>query len=407
MRVRMNYQPYTGDNRTIPTESTSAYNVNQVWDINNQTDYSFRIPFLYWSDWCPQYEAINAGRMIITSLTKLTSTTSTPQPIYMQIWMGMDDDFQLAYPIIRKVGDTLSVDPTALFGNPDIGAFTEDDQLVAQSNGSFERVLTAGNPMLNYRSMQFPCMSSDGLDAIKYPVLGGQSEEKHKSVRVIQSFEVASVKELCNMLTPVERQTVVFKGTQSTTDQVISAGRTFIPYAWMDRGANDSIWNSYFFQIMAIFRYARGSVRMAVQTDRCFQAAAALGDIRSKADTLGVWTDYTDNIFFGTGPLNLLTSGGHLFFNVDNEPIDITIPYYSNTKCLPLTYGVKSGTPAVYPPIKYNPLQPDASILCSFVVPANTPKDTTVGRVCWLVAGGDDFQLGYQMPVPRCRTAKT
>ncbi|APG78508.1 hypothetical protein [Wenzhou picorna-like virus 39] len=400
MRMRMNYQPFVGSNNlTVPNESTSAYNVNQVWDINNQTDYSFNIPHLYWADWTPQFDTWNAGTLYFTPLTKLTSTTATPQPIYMQIWIAMDDDFQLAYPILRKAGDAISNNPVTYFSNPDIGKYTAD--LVAQSNNNFEKVLNAGNPMLNYRSMQFPCMSSDGLEAIKYPLLGGEKDDKHKAVRTLTSFEVASVKEICNMITPIERQIVTFKGTQSTSDQILQAGRTLIPYAWMDKGANDPIWFCYLYQIMAIFRYARGSVRLAAQSNRCYQATAVLGDTRFKGDTTSIWEDYKDDIFFGDASMSGITSGGHLFNNVTSEPIDITIPYYSNVKCLPQTYGVT--TDGKYPGIGFNPIQPDAAILCNFIVPANTPTNTEVGRILWLVSGGDDFQLGYQLPVPRCR----
>lgn len=410
MRLRLNYAPFMRTTPAPPNAGTSSYNVNQVWDINNQTDYSVRIPFFHWKEWCNigGDKGADIGNLYLTALTTLSSSSDTPTPMYLQVWAGMDDDFQLAYPFIPAIG-------TTLYGgvkmyNPDIGSWVTREanetimeaEMVAQSNE--KNILTSGNPLLNYKSMQFPAMSSDGLEKLVYPSIGGK-EKKHKNCRVNMSYELASVKEMCNMLTPVERSIVYTTGDPVTSASFANAGRIFTPFAWMDRGANDSIWYNFMYQIMALFRYARGSVRLAVLSDRAQAITANLGDLRNTWNG-SIFETYTNDVFFDSGPLSDITTGSHLFVGPYQQPADVVIPYYSEAKCLPQTYNVKTGTPTPsYPAIMYAPSYTDASMILRFPVPANTAKGAEIGKIVWLVAGGDDFQLGYQLPVPRCRFA--
>lgn len=206
------------------------------------------------------------------------------------------------------------------------------------------------------------------------------------------------------MLTPIERSVVYTTVDPVDKPSAANAGRRFTPFAWMDRGANDSIWFNFLYQCMALFRYARGSVRFAVLSDKAITATANLGDVRTAWDG-GIFQTYQDDVFYDTGPLSEITSGSHIFINPAAQPADVVIPYYSNVKCLPQTFNVKSGTPAQYPIISFAPWFTDASMLLRFNVPANTPKGAEIGKIVWLCAGGDDLQLGYQIPVPRLRYA--
>ena len=149
--------------------------------------------------------------------------------------------------------------------------YKESDKVITQSNEN--SVLTSGNPLLNYRSMQFPSMSSDGLNAIEYPILGG-TNMKHKSVRVSTSYEIASVKELCNMLTPIERTNVVTAADPLETVSYVNYGRQLNPFGWMNRSGKDPVWFCFLYQIMALYRYVRGSVQFALETDRGYAATA-------------------------------------------------------------------------------------------------------------------------------------
>ena len=116
-----------------------------------------------------------------------------------------------------------------------------------------------------------------------------------------------------------------------------------------------------------------------------------------------VFTEYTTDVFFDGGNLSEITSGSHLFSNLQDQPADITIPYYSQAKCVPQTYNVSKGTPPAFPVISHAPAFTDGSLLLRFPIPAKTAKGAEVGKIVWLVAGGDDLQLGYQTAVPRCR----
>ena len=404
MRLRFSFSPYVSEVVTQPNAGTAAYNVNEVWDINNQTDYSVRIPFLQWREWAltATNTGWNIGTVYLTAMTKLSSTLETPNPIYIQVWAGMDDDFQLAYPYIPSVTTTLATVDGEVFkmANPDIGTWPppkiEDVPsvpLVAQS--SEQQILSSGNPMLNYRAMQFPSMSRDGLDKIVYPTLGGITE-KHKTFRLNTSYEISSVKELVNMLTPMERQIIV-TGAPTTVNTFSNFGRKFAPFGWMDRNAKDTIWFNFLYQMMSLFRYVKGSVRLVAISDRAVAATANMGDIQSSWSG-SFWQEYDTDVFFDQGSLSEITTGSHLFSNLVSQPADVMLPYYSGAKCLPQTYGK-----VPYPVISYAPTYTDVSLLLRIPVPKDTPADTEIAKIVWLCSGGDDLQLGYQLPVPRCR----
>nr|ULF99671.1 MAG: hypothetical protein [Picornavirales sp.] len=388
MRVRFNYFPRSFTFAGEPNTGTSAFNVNQIWDVNTQNDYSVRIPWHCFTEWLPYNET--SGFVYLTMLTKLTSVLTTPQPIYLQVWAGMDDDFQLAYPCIKNTGSTLT--STVKMYNPDVKDW------VVQANEWFTQAneFNNGNPFINFRANQFPSMSSSGMAEIIYVSVGG-SGEKRKDCRTHMSYEISSAKEFCNMLSPVEQSEVV-AAADSKAGAIYSIGRKFIPYAWVDKPSNDSVWFNYFYQLMAIFRYARGSVRFAMQSNNMSYATVAMGDVASAWDG-SFWQENNIDPVYGADPFMYLTSGSHIFSDLSTQPLDVTIPYYSSVKCLPTTYGTaKTWT--------MTPTHIDITMLATLVSKRDYTKNDIVGEVIWLVSGGDDLQLGYQIAVPRCRFAK-
>jgi hypothetical protein len=396
MRVRFTFKPNTINTPVAVNASSGALDVNEVWDINNQTDYSLTVPFLHTSPFCANMDSI--GVCTLTALTGLASTTATPTPIYLQVWASMSDDFQLAYPRILAVGKANGLYPK--FANPDFITWKESESLpnskhvqtefVAQSNDK----LSQGNPMLNYRSQQFPAMSSDGLQGIKYPVLGGKGY-MFRANRVTTSSEMSSVKQFVSMLSPLERTKVISKAASVDSTTFMNYGRKLAPYCWIDKNPNDEAWSNYLLQAGVAFRYARGGVRLVALSDRAVSATAYMTGI-DRTWSGSFWLPETTDVFYDTGDISYLTDGGHLFRNLANEPADIVIPYFSDCKCLPQVYGS-------FKEVSYAPSYSSGGMLLRFVVPAKTAPDTEVGKIVWFVSGGDDYALGYQIPIPRCR----
>jgi hypothetical protein len=382
LRVRMSYAPGVSDSNTAPNAASSGYLVNEVWDVNNQTDYSFTIPFIYWSEWLKNTRRM--GTLYITALTKLTSSLGTPQPIYMQVWCGMDTDFQLASPAIQAVDYNVYFAGQQI-GNPDVASW------VGQSNDRIQ----SGNPLLNYRTMQFPAMSSDGLTTIVYPVIGGK-ESKRKVFRVCTSWEFSSVREFANMLTPVDRVQVLTTVDPKPEDSVAVYGRGLNPFGWVDKGPNDNIWFCYLYQIMAMFRYVTGGVRFSAISDAGLSAQSFL-NVSNYG--LTIWYDDKTDVIYGDSALTPATEGMHVFREPRLTPPDVIIPYYAPTKCLPIKMGPKivGG---------YIPDTTCASIVYRIAVPPKTPKGGEVARITFLASAGDSLQFGYQMPIPRCRFKK-
>lgn len=401
MRLRMSFTPNTGDTYVAPNAGNAAYNVNQVWDINNQTDYSFTIPFHYFQDFVRVGNDV--GRLSVVAMTKLSSVLATPNPIYMQVWASMCDDFQLAYPEIPKLYEEVvphTVPPTyngdpicGVIGNPDVAPWS--DNVEPHSDDS---VLNAGNPLLNYKSLQFPAMSVDALEGISYPTIGDK-KDLIKVYRVQTSYEITSCKELVNLLTPIERTTVKYTGS-TTPSTVISheyTSRAMYPRGRLLAPPNDSQWYNFWSQMMALFRFNRGGIRLVAFTSFGSSGSCALLTPRNNHDKQ-FW-DVTAKLrpFYALDHEADLTAGSHLFRNLELEPFDVTVPYFSEAKCSPTLVGTSD---APY-------TNSTALTMCiRNVVQIGTTKGDAVDYITWCTSGGDDFMLGYQLPVPRCRYDK-
>jgi len=409
MRVRCMYVPPNAMD-SAATAGSAAYNINEVWDINNQTDYSLTVPYLHRQEWIQNSDS-DIGRIKVIAMTVMSSAMLEPQPIYLQVWMSMCDDFQLAYPYVPLYDEKSA---SGSVGNPDLIAIPTyksddehntvylDDKIVvrtvpndfeAQSNDALSR----GNPLLNYRADQFPAMSSDAMQSLDYPIIGGKGD-MHKVYKICTSYEISSVKEFVNMLTPVDRIDVKTTAAPLPTASYQVFGRILRPYAPIDRSPDDMAWCNYWAQITCLFRYAKGGTRLHVLSSHSTRVMGYLAGMGTNWETSFWGTDKTD-VLFGDSSINYITDGGHFFSNVDFEPADIVIPYYSAHKCLPVAYGQ-------YVILSLAPAFTSGSLVCGINIPEETPVGTSVDRQVYFISGADDYQLGYQMPVPRCRFKK-
>lgn len=406
MRLRMTYTPTVVNAYTTPTTSSAVLNINELWDINNQTDYSFTVPFHYWSEWASMDDSM--GVLYVLTQTKLSSIVATTsiQPIYMQVWVGMDDDFQLAYPRILPYGTI--VNGVKMY-NPDVvpapALFTLGDVQDVEPDGKAEKMitnsnntLTMGNPLLNYKKDQFPAMSSDGLEKLHYPILGGYTK-KHKNIRCTQAFEISSIKELINMFSPMDYTLV------TVTDPLgvhVLRGKKYRYTGTLHGNYKDISWMNYFKQFKALFRYYRGGMRMGAVVRHYYNTGkvSAVGF----TDTATIWDgaewsdDDSDTLGFAN--MQYLTHGCHYFADSETQPIDVTIPYHSSTKTT-----LNTNTP-VNPAYSFATSSPAGTLTVSVPQVPGESIGTSIAEINWFLAAADDGQFGYQLPVPRCRSAQ-
>lgn len=86
------------------------------------------------------------------------------------------------------------------------------------------------------------------------------------------------------------------------------------------------------------------------------------------------------------GTTNLaMSSGSQYFMDTAQMPVDIIIPYYSNTPCLPLN---ADGT------------NPDYFYTASSAVVSFSTQKTKDLKILYLIATSDDFTFGTRIGVP-------
>ena len=167
------------------------------------------------------------------------------------------------------------------------------------------------------------------------------------------------------MLCPVERTIVYAENDPVTTPTIQHIGRHLAPYGWVNRGANDDVWYSFLYQFMAVFRYARGSVRFAAQSEKGTSAVGVMDKMDTSLDG-EFWKQAVYDPFFDDVNLSLLTRSAHNFANISEQPADVTIPYFSTTKNQITLFG----PPVLLP--KFTSPTSTGSILVRVPVPAIT-----------------------------------
>jgi hypothetical protein len=303
----------------------------------------------------------SAGMIGLQLINKLSSCdpTGTVTPIYIQVFVNASDDFQFSCPVNRA----LTTDPS---GNthkwsPDLKAQGEE-----------------------IGPCELPASSSECL-RLQKAILLGDINAKCRKFHDTQSFVYTSLKQLCNMLTPIERF------SSATTDTKSISGRRYTPYGtgWTSRAYDDDFWIAPLHCIIPMYRFMRGSYRAHVMVNDKVQASAWL--TRGDAD-LDAYAANNQCIMNGSSTDSTNTdlrygSFGFAFF-YDNSvyPVDVVVPYFSAVSCnLTLNGTFMTARTA------------------TFRIGLSTQK--TAKNMIFCVAGGDDFMLGCRMSIPRIRTA--
>lgn len=379
-RVRFVWNPNNVDGLVYDFPVSQRLNMyNVLMDINQQSDYSILIPYDQTREWLrtvfdtTQSATCANGYFALYLETKLTSTMATPQPIYYQIFFSMADDVQFAGPTAHNIDS---------WGNPDIRvvaptllAVTDEELEETQDDFEFGLKLYAqtGETVLK---CEVPSSSAKCLRDTKFVSIMGDNIHPVRRYGESTSYEVSSAKQLANMLTPM-----VVYSTVATTD---FTGRRISPFAYMSFLYNDQMWYCMFNQIRSIFRFARGSFRLAG-----FISAANIQVVAtcSSADNLSTYsTETTDVSYLGTLSPYFLVQGSQYFMSTQLMPADATVPYYGQTPCVILA----TGTAPTF-------------ITAHAVNMVFSNQKSAAYKILYMGAGGDDLMLGTRMGMPRLR----
>ncbi len=384
VRCRFMWQP-TPSSSALPTadlaSSRDTYNV--LMDINQQADYSILIPYEQCVQWSRVDNTLSPvsscnGWMAMFLETQLTSTLVTPQPIYYQIFVSMADDAQFAVPTCERLktyGNPFYNDPPTLLALKSDSVDEvedEEEELFAQTG---EKILEC----------EVPSSSAACLRDTTFVCIMGSPVTTRRIYGESTVFEYTSVKQLSNMLTPIE------KITSANTNTYI--GRQFAPFGKLTAAYNDDAWNCMYNQIRAIYRFGRGSVRLTAIIDTSSIQATSYLRPGTEIGSTNQWTVVSNEPFIGTVDMNVMPGGFQYFMSTVYMPADIIIPYCANVPCLPyVTSATGDGGSAAYG------------------VAGNITFSTqlTVGlKIIYFAATHDDFIFGSRTGIPLLKRVVT
>jgi hypothetical protein len=354
-RLRIVYVPvWDGTNLSI---FQAEHSVNMVIDVTEETEVSFTIPYMQQTDWLeigdyyplPNYksEQHSNGFLFIQVVNPLTGGASPVTPITIQLFASAGEDFQFAIPSLNNI----------------------------IKKGAFKPQMYSGrSETLSINSFQAMGMSS--LKYTDYPPFGNMAT--HWSVHDRTTSPIISFRQIANMISPLYQ----FSGTIDLPINLSLDANVFIS----PTSVNVVLFN-YLTFIMSIFRYWRGSTRFVAYVPNVnFFAPGStwamsqveyrppINYVHENAASLPNWADYFH-----------LSQAMTYSPNVDNTPIDITVPYNSIYE---RKFTSLPGRPT---------LDPGSQVLKLII---SAPNDgILIG-----MGGGDDFALGYLLPPPMCGT---
>lgn len=364
-RLRILYLP-GGENANVTLPTTVQEGMllrNVLWDIAKNSDLTVEVPYEANSHWRFNNVSLansHSGRIGIQVVNKLTSAdpSGVVSPIYIQVFVSATDDFQYNKPITRASDAGL----TGHGWCPDI--------VRPHAQGEYD-------------PCELPASSAMCL-RLQQGILLGDINSKHRKYHDSCSFVYTSLKQLCNQLTPLELV------TSNTTDAITGIGYTPYGTNWHIYTHNSDWWNVPMHLVVPLFRFMRGSFRVAVLTNEKVQATAW---IRNEiTDVSALSSHNTDILNFDSTlpatqePLPFASYGFAHFYDNTLYPIDVTVPYNDIVPCYLTNNGV------------LNLFDVD-----KLYIGISTQKSAK--RIIVSVAGGDDFILGCRMSIPRVRYA--
>jgi len=341
-------------------------------DINEQTEYSFTIPYMQDANWTSidpttiLQSTVGDNRRIFSNgiiqlqmINSLTGGSASFNSIYYQVFVMAGEDLQFAGPDLAGLVNR----GTFLFPAPP--PLDSDDDFVTQMDEKTE--------------CEFPSSSMNCLRDTVYPVIGGISTG-YKMHRVQTSYEVTSIRQLCNMISPLQK-----------VNEPITPDENYYGMSWSPGGvilaSQTNQWSrNYLLQMMQVFRYYRGGTRIvSMSNDNLTDVGAYIVHSNGTTDAVQV---YNDNVFADTFDLSLTSQGFAWFPHVEFNTCDVIAPYLSKYNCRLIQYS---------PNAQVQTTENDQSRIYIGAKPVSALTDWTT---IFGMGAADDFLLGFQLGIP-------
>lgn len=352
-RLRIWYQP--GEAGSYPTEDAagliqSSHLRNVLWDINQTSDISIEVPYETIKNWMRDSET--SGVIGLTVVNPLTSANSsgTVTPIYIQIFVTPCNDFQFNDPFVRSATSRVA---------PDLK-------------------LTQGEVA---DSCTIPASSAACLKEVN-PIFFGDTDNRHRMYRDANATVYTSIKQLVNMLSPVD------KYESKTTDTNNITGKQYTPYGYYNSYEFDNnFWLAPIHYFSAAYRFARGGFRAHVIVNDTAQVTAYVSRLSSLPKAIDT---YNKCPFNGASTeledLSAAYRGFAYFPDIKVFPADVILPYFHDLEAIPLHHFGAIG------------FQDDA-----ITIAVSTQKSAKT--MILFVGAADDYMLGGMLSIPRLRYA--
>lgn len=367
-RLQLTYVPYN-EARTVgePSHSELSQAMSIVFDITKETEYSVLVPYMQPTEWLSVFNTdpndsvgnnYRNGQLILSVVNILTAGTVPVNDIYFQVFASAGPDFQLALPGNRN-----------LFSK---GVFYSQPPMAAEDQGKFE---PQGFSRLE---CELPSSSMECLHKQEYTSIVKKDVGRLLS-RVQTSFELTSLKQLCNM-------TTMIYGTTTTANKAVYIRQP----ARFDMDLTGFPAWSYLANIMSVFRYYKGGFRTT--------AVIADGSVVSASCYRRYYPVMEGANFVTEEPFESVVNNPQNFGSgivvqprIDLSGFDTILPYNSRENCFLTTVTKSDSVLYIFPS--------DQSI---FIHQFRIPEGST-SHLGLALGGADDFLVGFQIGIPRAR----
>jgi len=226
----------------------------------------------------------------------------------------------------------------------------------------------------------FPSSSSKCMREMEYPNIGGVPGGI-TSHRMEQSFEVTSIKQLCNMMSIIRN---IANPAVEPTDVTLYGVNILLP-GTITPSQTPQFYQNWLMQMMSVFRYYRGGFRVvAMHSDPDAQYLAFA--FHGSGDSSAFLTDTNFTPFLNTYANGQWNSNHMWSPRVAENTIDVIVPYNSRFRCRLINYGTNTSTDFT-----------------------NDYDRITIGgasnKIEWMsfygLAGSDDFLMGMPISIPK------
>lgn len=365
-RLRISWDPAGGSNVAV-SDVTKSNRISHVLDIQTETEFYFTIPYLASLPWliCPYsglsgrsgnaYGGGSNGVLEVSMVNELTHPETPTPAIMMNIWICGGEDMQFAYP---------RTPPGNEYTPPTLEAQWSTREMMR--NADYKPLIPA-------------------FGAIDQAICHGEI--------------VTSVREL------IKRPGVL---EYADLDDITNFAVTLIPHGTLtiypdshESNSATAILNNHLNHFRAIYKYSRGSVvyRMLYKTESDDPTAALASSTDVGQGVIAV--DYSATPILsaesvtlpasGTASTNSLLTGlgygTHRTANLALQPLEVSVPFYSDQFAYPNSYS-STNYPRIF----------NSTVTAKAVMPGNA----------YIVrAAGDDYQLIFQVGPPATNAAAT